>query len=152
MLAIIICVVIIIVDQVSKYWAYHNLQGSNPIQVFGEWLQFEYVENRGAAFGMLQGQMWLFYIVTIFVVGLLLYFLFKYFKDSLYMNITLGLILGGAIGNFIDRLFRGFVVDFIKVDFIKSYNFPVFNLADVAITLGALLFLVFLILSGEDKE
>lgn len=92
MLAIIISVVVVIIDQLSKLWAYNTLQGTKGIQVIGELLEFRYVENRGAAFGILEGRMWFFYIITIIVVTMLFYYLFTQGKDSLFLNITVGQI------------------------------------------------------------
>lgn len=145
MLAIIICLIVLAADQASKFWAVNNLQSTKGIKIIGDVLEFQYVENRGAAFGILQGQMWLFYVLTVVVIAILIYYLFHYVKDSLFMNITIGLILGGALGNFVDRLFRSFVVDFIKIDLIDSYRFPVFNIADIAITVGAVLFFIYVL-------
>lgn len=151
MLAIIISVVVVTIDQLSKLWAYNTLQGTKGIQVIGELLEFRYVENRGAAFGILEGRMWFFYIITIIVVTMLFYYLFTQGKDSLFLNITVGLLIGGTLGNFIDRLLRGFVVDFIKVDLVSQINFPVFNVADIAITIGSALFIIYILFIEQEN-
>ncbi len=152
MLAIIISVVVIIIDQLTKLWAYHSLQGTRGIQVIGNMLEFRYVENRGAAFGILQGRMWFFYVITIIVVAILFYYLFTQDRSSIFLNITVGLLIGGALGNFIDRLLRGFVVDFIKVDFVSQINFPVFNVADIAITIGSVLFIIYILFLEKETN
>lgn len=152
MLAIIISVVVIIIDQLTKFWAYHSLQGTRGIQVIGKMLEFRYVENRGAAFGILQGRMWFFYVITIIVVAILFYYLFTQDRSSIFLNITVGLLIGGALGNFIDRLLRGFVVDFIKVDFVSQINFPVFNVADIAITIGSVLFIIYILFLEKETN
>lgn len=152
MLAIIISVVVIIIDQLTKLWAYQSLQGTKGIQVIGNMLEFRYVENRGAAFGILQGRMWFFYVITIIVVAILFYYLFTQDRSSIFLNITVGLLIGGALGNFIDRLLRGFVVDFIKVDFVTQINFPVFNVADIAITIGSVLLIIYILFLEKETN
>lgn len=104
--------------------------------------------NRGAAWGILQGQMWFFYLITIVVILGVIYYIQKSKTDRL-MGVALGLILGGAIGNFIDRIFRQEVVDFIHV-YIFSYSFPVFNIADSALTIGVILMIIAMFL--EEKR
>lgn len=106
--------------------------------------------NSGAAWGILQGQMWFFYIITVLFIAFSVYYIQKYAKENKLLGISLGIILGGAIGNFIDRLFRKEVVDFLDFD-IFSYNFPIFNVADSALTVGVILVLIVTILD-ERKE
>lgn len=105
--------------------------------------------NRGAAWGMLEGQFWLFYIVTAIVVVALIYFMEKEAKGKPLMKTALAVLLGGAIGNFIDRLLRGEVVDFIQT-FIFNYHFPIFNIADAALTIGVIL--LFIAMFIEDRK
>ncbi|WP_224654197.1 signal peptidase II, partial [Escherichia coli] len=84
--------------------------------------------NKGAALGMIEGQMWLFYIVTLLFVGGIIYFFHKEAKGSKLLSISLMFLLGGALGNFIDRVFRKEVVDFVDVLIpIINYEFPIFN-------------------------
>jgi signal peptidase II len=105
--------------------------------------------NRGAAWGILQGQMWLFYVITVIVIVGIIYYLYKETKGKWLLGVSLGLMLGGAIGNFIDRVIRKEVVDFIHM-FIFNYNFPVFNIADSALVIGVIL-LMFQILRDERE-
>jgi len=108
--------------------------------------------NKGAAWGILQGQMLFFYIITVIVVIGIIYYIQKYAKNEPILGIALGLMLGGAIGNFIDRLFRKEVVDFINT-FIFTYDFPIFNIADSALTIGVIiLFIYMLIFEGKQKK
>src|SRR5699024_6503634 len=105
--------------------------------------------NKGAAFGMLQGQMWLFYIITVIVVIGVIYYLHRYGRKEMLFGIALALILGGAIGNFIDRLFRGSVVDFL---YFRLIDFPIFNVADSALTIGVALIFLHVLLEGKKEK
>lgn len=109
--------------------------------------------NRGAAWGMLQGQMWLFYVVTVVVVIGLIYYFHKEAKGHRLFSISLMLLLGGAIGNFIDRLLMGEVVDFISVliPFIQ-YDFPIFNVADAALSIGVALLIIHVLLDEKKNR
>lgn len=145
----IVAFIILIIDQVTKFFAL-NLRDGKVIYLIDEFLKFKYLENRGAAFGILQNQKWLLSLVSIAVIIYLIYFYFKYKNrlSSIY-RVTLGLILGGAIGNLIDRMVRNFVVDFISVTFPNGYNFPIFNVADMAIVIGVILILILTIKEGD---
>jgi signal peptidase II len=126
---------------------YYLLQTpDHSISLVGELLRLTYVSNRGAAFGILQNQSILFVIVGIAVIGAILVS-YRYFpKMSLLLNIALGLQLGGAIGNLMDRIRLGYVVDFVDVAI-----WPVFNVADSAIVVGVGV-LAFHLLKGSDER
>lgn len=104
--------------------------------------------NRGAAFGILQGQRWFFIVVTLAVVGGIVYYLQKEGKRNRRLSFGLSLVMGGALGNFADRLFRGEVVD--SLDF-RLINFPIFNLSDVFIVSGVAL-IIWATLKSELDE
>ncbi len=123
---------------------------SESIPIIENFLYITSHRNQGAAFGILQGQMWFFYIVTIIVIIGIVYYMEKEAKYDRLFGTALGLVLGGAIGNFIDRVFRGEVVDFINT-YIFTYNFPIFNVADSALCIGVGVLFVKL-LSDERKE
>lgn len=107
--------------------------------------------NRGAAWGILQDQMIFFYIITVIVIIGIVYFLHKYGKDSILMSVSLSLILGGAIGNFIDRLLHKEVIDFL--DFIIfTYDYPIFNIADSALVIGVILLMIVTFKEEKRKE
>lgn len=151
MLAFIIVISCIFIDQITKLLVLSNLRGNSPVILIDNLLSFVYVENRGAAFGILQNKQWLFVLVTVLSVCILLYVLIFYYKNlSLWLLFSLSLILGGTIGNFLDRIRLGFVVDFISVKILNRYNFAVFNLADSFIVIGAIM-LVFYIVFLEPK-
>ncbi len=111
------------------------------IPVIDNFLYITSHRNRGAAWGILQGQMWFFYVITTVVIIALIYYIQKAVKGKWLLGISLGLMLGGAIGNFIDRVLRKEVVDFIHT-YIFSYNFPVFNIADSALVIGVILLMI----------
>lgn len=136
------CVILVFLDQMTKNLVSKNLKNGKVLTFFNDIFEILYSENNGAAFGILKGQQVFFYVITIIVIiGILTYIYFipfckKYFK--LYFCIIL--ILSGAIGNFLDRIINQYVVDFI---YFKPINFPVFNFADICITVGAFLLLFF---------
>lgn len=105
--------------------------------------------NRGAAWGILQGQMWLFYVITIIVIVAIMYYMHKAAKGKWLLGVSLALMLGGAIGNFIDRVVRKEVVDFIHT-YIFTYNFPVFNIADSALVVGVVVLMIQML--REERE
>ncbi|MCL2699144.1 MAG: signal peptidase II [Defluviitaleaceae bacterium] len=145
-----ICAILIIVDQISKYVAVTYLRPVGTVPVIQNIFAFTFVENRGAAFGILQGARIGFLIVTPLIVAGLIYYFIKLPHDRVYTFVRAALVLvtAGAIGNYIDRLFRGYVVDFLHATFI---NFPVFNLADVFVVTGTALLAVLIIFFIRDE-
>lgn len=142
--AIAIVLAVVAVDQVSKVLIVAYLyEGQWPL--IPQVLHFTYVENRGMAFGMLENHRWVFLLLS--AVGILLasFYLFRYVRRRLSV-VGLSLIIGGGIGNMIDRIFRGFVVDFIDFCAFPSLWSWVFNVADAAVCVGAALFMLDLIL------
>jgi signal peptidase II len=128
----IIATCVILLDQFTKFLALRFLQLNTPVPVIKNFLNFTLVHNRGAAFGFFQNQLLLFVLVSIFAIGLILYHL-KNKANSIILKLSLSLILGGSVGNLIDRLRFGFVVDFLDLRI-----WPVFNIADSMITIAAL--------------
>lgn len=142
---------VIILDQWTKWLIVKNMEFGERISVWDPWFGILSHRNRGAAWGMLEGQMWLFSIVTVAVIGAIIYFYHKEAKGKPLFQVGLMLLLGGAIGNFIDRLFRGEVVDFVDVLIpIMNYDFPIFNIADAALTIAVVVLMIGLI--AEDKK
>ena len=140
-----ICGLSIIVDQITKYLIERNLYGKS-VDIIENVFSFTYLENRGAAWGIFSDNNWILLIfvpILIFIIGLYLYKI----SNSKFEKILGGLIVGGALGNYIDRLFRGYVVDFL--DF-KVW--PVFNLADVFIVVGCILFILMSVISIKSKN
>ncbi len=141
----------VIADQWTKHWAVATLQGNDPQWLLGGTLRFHYLENHGAAFGLLQGQTFLFALFTVVVVAGLLFFLWRYHKKTLWLAVAIGLILGGAVGNLIDRMSTGYVVDFIEVDLVAFFHFPIFNVADIGVTIGVFLLAILLLIIPERE-
>ncbi|WP_226665815.1 signal peptidase II [Metabacillus litoralis] len=147
-----IAAIIIAIDQVTKWYIVKNLELGENKTIIENFLYITSHRNKGAAWGILQGQMWFFYIVTAIVIVGMIYYIQKYTKENKVMGVALGLMLGGAIGNFIDRLFRKEVVDFINT-YIFSYDFPIFNVADSALCVGViLLFIHMLFFEGKQEK
>lgn len=146
---IVLFVVLLIADQGSKYWARTVLYQQSSIQVIPHVLRFSYVENRGAAFGMLQGQKFFFVIMTFLLIGLFFVYLKKVHANK-WMKWTATFIIAGAIGNLIDRMLLGYVIDFIDFHIIWRY---VFNVADIYVVGGTLLTALQVLLQDEkDKD
>ncbi len=153
MLALIITISCVFIDQITKFLVLQNLKGSSPIIVIENLLTFTYVENRGAAFGILQNKKWFFVVITVVSVLILLYVLFNHYNTlPMWLLVSLSLILGGTIGNFIDRMRLGFVVDFISVRFFNRYNFAVFNLADSFIVVGAFMLMIYILFLEQKRS
>ncbi len=138
---------LVLLDQITKYWAYNNLRTIDYITIINEIFRLNYCENRGAAWGMLQGKIWLFAIITVLVIGAVIWFIIKKKPQSKLLIYSLTLLTGGAIGNFIDRIVRGFVVDFLDFHLI---NFPIFNVADCFVVVGAILLAVYILFFSPD--
>ena len=143
--------ILIFIDQFAKQLVTRNLSNGNKIIVIPEIFEIFYLENRGAAFGILQGQRVLFFIITIIVIIGLLIFLYKipYEKKYFPLFIVLILIFAGAIGNFIERVTKGYVVDFL---YFKPINFPLFNIADSYITIACVILLYLLLFYYKEDE
>ncbi|PFA23998.1 MULTISPECIES: signal peptidase II [Bacillus cereus group] len=151
MIYYLIALFVIAIDQVSKWLIVKNMELGTSIPIIDNVLYITSHRNRGAAWGILEGQMWFFYIITIVFVGFIVVYMKKYAKTDMLLGVSLGLILGGAIGNFIDRVFRQEVVDFIHV-YIFSYNYPVFNIADSALCIGVVLIIIQTLLEGKKMK
>lgn len=147
----IIFVASIILDQLTKVWAVNVLKDGSSIKIIGNFLRFTYAENKGAAFSILQNQRWFFIIVTIVMLIVLAYIYFKTKNLNKLSKLSIAMIAGGAIGNFIDRLMLGYVIDFIDVRFGSFYNFPIFNIADSFVVCGTIL-MIFLILFNKFEK
>ncbi|WP_050607640.1 signal peptidase II [Clostridium niameyense] len=135
----------VILDRVTKIWALNKLYSGEEIVVIKDFFSFSYLENRGAAFGILQNKIIFLVIITLIVILGILYFLIKYKPKSKVLRISLALIISGAIGNLIDRVFYNFVVDFILLHYKDIYYYPTFNVADMLVVVGTTLLAIYLI-------
>lgn len=151
-LPLIVTILLIAIDQITKYIALINLKPISSTVFIKGFMDFTFVENRGAAFGILEGQRWFFVVITVTISVAIIYAFLKLpnKKEYMYLRVSLVLILSGAIGNVIDRFFRGYVVDFFEFTFI---NWPVFNVADIYVVVGTILFafLLFFVIKEEPK-
>ncbi len=147
----ILALFIIIVDQLTKWLVVKYMELGENITIIENFLYLSSHRNRGAAWGILEGQMYFFYIITVAVVIGLIVYIQKLPKDQKWMKLALSLMLGGAIGNFIDRLLHQEVIDFINT-FIFSYDFPIFNVADSTLVIGVGIILVLTLLEGKKEK
>jgi len=147
-LGIIIVVLGLIIDRGTKWWAIGTLKGSEGLTVIKDFFTLDYLENRGAAFGMLQNKQWLFIVITIVVVIGMIFYLLKYKPKFKLVYVSIAMIIAGAIGNLIDRISYNYVVDFIMVHYRDVYYFPTFNVADMLVCIGTF-FLLICILKDE---
>ena len=135
----VIILLLIGVDQWVKAYVVQQI----PLGEVRSWIpnlvSLTYLQNRGAAFSMLQDQQWFFAIITLVVIAGAVWYLHKHMEDSLCLVFGLTLIIAGGLGNFIDRMSQGFVVDMFHLDFI---NFAIFNVADSYLTVGVIVLLI----------
>lgn len=147
-LVIILSAVIVIIDQIIKYFVLEFLAPVGSVKVIDNLFSLVYVENRGAAFGIFQNQVWIFALITVLMIAVFVYILVSgKIKGKLFTTSAI-LIIGGGIGNLIDRIFRGFVVDYLSVSFFP----PVCNFADYCITIGAVLFIISMFITSDKKS
>ena len=146
MLWIILLVLIIFADQLSKWLVVALLQGKESVYVIPDVLRFTYVENDGAAFGMLDDHRWVFLVLSTVMIIALIFYIVKYKPSSKLVMTSLILIVGGGIGNMIDRLLLGYVIDFIDFCAFPNLWRWVFNIADSAVCVGTFMLSLWLIL------
>ena len=134
---IVVIVASVLADQLTKQLVVNFLDKEEPFYVIKDVFRFSYVENRGAAFGMLDDHRWVFMIVsTVAIVGIIFY-MWKFCRDSKLLCLGLSLIVGGGIGNMIDRIFLGYVIDFLDFCAFPNLWMWVFNVADAFVCIGA---------------
>lgn len=138
----IVIVVLIALDQWVKFEIVKNIQLGEVKPFIPKIVSLTYLRNTGAAFSILENQQWLFAVITLVVIGAAIWYLSKHIKGSVWLLSALSLIIAGGIGNFIDRMRQGFVVDMFQLDFI---NFAIFNVADSYLTIGVLVLIVMML-------
>ena len=137
--------ILIVLDQLVKAYVVQNIALGEIKSWIPNFVSLTYLQNRGAAFSILQDQQLLFAVITLVVVVGAIWYLHKHMEDSFWMFLGLTLIIAGGLGNFIDRISQGFVVDMFHLDFI---NFAIFNVADSYLTVGVVV-LLFAMLKEE---
>jgi signal peptidase II len=140
----IIIIIGLILDRLTKIWAmgYKNQKG---ISVIKDFFQFEYLENRGAAFGIFQNKVIFLSIITFVIIGAIIVYLIRFAPKSKWLRVSLALIISGALGNLFDRIFYNYVVDFISIHFKQVYYFPTFNVADMLVVVGTFMLAIYII-------
>lgn len=151
--ALVAIILLIGVDQIIKLWALENLKDAAPIQFIKiggkEIINLSYVENRGAAFSILQDKLiFLIIITSIFVIAGIILIVTKKIKNPLALA-SVSLVIAGGLGNLIDRISRGFVVDYIEI---KLFKFAIFNFADCCVVIGAIMLLIYTLISDKAKK
>ena len=133
---------LILLDQAVKGYVVKEIPLGGMRRFIPKVVSFTYLKNSGAAFSMLENQQWFFTIITLIAMGAAFVYLYRHIKGSIWLLLGLTLIISGGIGNFIDRLRQGFVVDMFHLDFM---NFAIFNVADIYLTIGVGLLLIYLL-------
>jgi signal peptidase II len=141
---------VFLLDFLTKWFVAARMTEFQTIPVIPGFFSVQFVYNPGAAFGMLANQRWLFMLVTLAAVGAIIFFMRLPEAKRGVVPWAMGLLLGGAVGNLVDRMRIAKVVDFFLF-YWRDYQFPNFNVADIAITVGVGLFILHLILTGEKK-
>ena len=142
-------VLIIIIDQLTKILAAVNLSFTTKISLIPGIINLVYLENTGAAFSILSDKVEILGVISVLFCIALIVYAYKKRPESVLQRISLTLIFAGAAGNAIDRIARGYVIDFIETAFM---DFPVFNIADIAITVGAALLIIHVIFFDKTAE
>lgn len=148
---IFLLIVLIIFDQLTKYFAVIKLKNQPSFSLIDGVLEFNYLENKGAAFGMLQNQKIFFVLVALVFLAIIIFVLIKTPQDKKYniLHIILVAIGAGAIGNMIDRLRLDYVIDFIYFSLI---DFPIFNVADIYVTVSTVLLIILILFIYDDND
>ncbi|XOQ36236.1 MAG: signal peptidase II [Lactococcus sp.] len=136
----------IVLDQIVKMAIVKNLRLSEQKSVINGILSLTHLRNNGAAWSILEGQQWFFVLTTVIVLAVAIWFWLKNLSKNWYA-IGLTLIISGALGNFIDRVRQGYVVDMFQLDFI---NFPIFNVADILLSIGFVVLFIGILLEKDE--
>lgn len=139
-------------DFFSKRWALATLKNGRTVDLIHGFFDFEYVENRGAAFGIFQGRVMPLTVVSLLILALLVFYYFRYGRKNKITSVALALIMGGAAGNITDRIIYGYVVDFIHFHIGDTYHFPTFNVADVMVVSGVILMLIYTLFIEREEN
>ena len=147
-LSLIIVGLVVVIDQVIKYFVAMYLPQAGVVTAIPHFLDLNYVENRGVAFGMFENMRWIFVALTSVIIVILLYIIiFKKIKSKMFL-ISSALIIGGGIGNLIDRVLYGYVIDYLQLSFFS----PVCNFADYAVTVGTVLLVIYLLFMSDSSK
>ncbi|RTX99603.1 lipoprotein signal peptidase [Staphylococcus saccharolyticus] len=148
--SLLVAILVIVFDQVTKWFIATSMKIGDSYEVIPNFLNITSHRNNGAAWGILSGKMGFFYIITLIILVVLIVFYIKEAKFNLFMQVAISLLFAGALGNFIDRILHGEVVDFIDTN-IFGYDFPIFNIADSSLTIGVLFVIIALLKDTTTK-
>lgn len=156
---VVVPLVVVLLDQVTKVWASDNLiaEEGGRITLIPNFMHLTYARNPGAAWGFLgkkspEFRRPFFMAVSLVALVFILYLYYRLQHDQILLMVSLTLVMGGALGNFIDRVRFDYVVDFLDIHILGTYKWPTFNIADVAITLGVLLLMIEMLLSARAQK
>ena len=157
LLYFLIAAFVVVIDQLSKSLIQHLLYEGETVSVIGDFLYFRLVYNAGGAMGTSIGPSWIYLILTIVALVVIVRYMIKTPQVAWHIKTALALILGGAIGNLLDRLIHGKVIDFIDMDFpdipfLDIYRWFTYNIADAAITIGLSIFIIGVLFKKGDKS
>ena len=141
-------ILLVAADQLTKFLVVAYIKPNHTVTVIDGLLNFVYVENRGAAFGLMQNMRWFFIVLTLIACAGLLYVLFFYKEHNFWSRMACVLIIAGGIGNLVDRIKLSYVIDFISVSFFP----PVFNFADCCVVVGVAFAVIYLLFSGRTEK
>jgi signal peptidase II len=142
---------ILVADQVTKALVVGNLAIGERVDLLGDLVQIWHVQNRGAAFSLFQGGTVIFLVVSLLSIGMVAYFHRTMRDRSPWLHLVLGIVLGGTLGNFTDRLRQGYVTDWLSVGF-GDTRWPTFNVADSSVVVGIGILVVYLFLTSPDRR
>lgn len=144
-------ILFVVADQITKYYAVIKLKNQPAYNLIDGILEFNYLENKGAAFGMLQNQKVFFVFVALIFIGVIAFVIVRIPLNKKYRSLHLLLVMisAGAIGNLIDRLRYDYVVDFIYLVFI---NFPIFNVADILVTVSTIILIIQILFVYKEND
>lgn len=144
-ISLIVGVVLVIIDQIIKYFVSAYLQPVGSVSVIDNLFSLTYVENKGVAFGMFSDMRWVFVTLTSVLLAIIIFYMFKKRPKGKFFYICAALIIGGGIGNLIDRIFYGYVIDYLSISFFP----PVCNFADYCITAGTIMLVIYLLFFSD---
>ncbi len=137
-----IIILSVLIDQIAKYIVVQTLPLYDSVVLIDGFFSFTHIQNRGAAWGMFSEHRWVFLVATAIAIIVLPIILYRFRKLHVLFGVSMSLIIGGAVGNMIDRLFLGYVIDFLEFTFI---DFPVFNIADICIVVGTFMMAAYIL-------
>lgn len=144
-ISLIVGAVLVIIDQIIKYFVSAYLQPVGSVSVIDNIFSLTYVENKGVAFGMFSDMRWIFVALTSILLVIIIFYMFKKRPKGNFFYVCAALIIGGGIGNLIDRIFYGYVIDYLSLSFFP----PVCNFADYCITAGTIMLVIYLLFFSD---